>query len=533
MPIPAILAGLAAVGAAAVGIGAQVDAKDTNEQAQSIANDAQNLYNEAKHSLEIAQVLTEHALLNLGNAKKKVLETSINQFLIAYDRIKNVEMGESVGLDEIKNFSLEKQDAIQLREMSNIYQSTFSSGAAGAATGAVIALAASGSLPIVTGTLSIAGSALAMGEVGMAAGLAGTALSFGAAMTPLAAIAAPALLFSGISASMKADENLEKARTMYAEAEAAAEKMKTSQVLCAAISERADLYDKLLEELNEMFSYCTEMLDGVTRKKMGIFKNKRVDARELTEEEQKLIAVTRALAGAVKAVIDTPILTADGAVSFNSQVVYENTVQKLPALARAVEDVKGAHYSAKPIIMAAPQSNENKQTGGALGTPRNVLAIIAGLFMVLIVQRVIEDTFVAGLLAFAITTLIIMNNDVKTGIFNIVKHICCISIAGTSCFLFYNNCKAIVYMDYYIIGSIFIGIISMVIFVACIPSKGKKVWNFRRIMARIFGCIFFFAIAILVYAILYKFIGISHSISAILTVVAYGLFAFASAYAGD
>ena len=533
MPVPAILAGLAAVGAAAVGIGAQANAKETNERAQSIANDAQNLYNDAKYSLEVAQGKTEHALLNLGNAKKKVLETSINQFFIAYDRIKNIEMSESVGLDEIKNFSLEKQDAIQLREMSNIYQSTFSSGVAGAATGAVIALAASGSLPVVTGTLSVAGSALAAGEIGIAAGLAGSALSFGAAMTPLAAIAAPALLFSGISASIKADENLEKARTMYAEAEVAAEKMKTSEVLCAAISDRADMYDNLLDELNGMFSYCTGMLDGVTRKKMGVFKNKTVDARRFTEEELKLVAVTRSLAGAVKAVIDTPILTADGAVSSESEAVYEDTTKRLPVFVEAVDDVKNTRYSAKPIVAATPKSSQSRQNGGILGATRNVLAMIAGLFMAPFIQGMVADTFVVGLLAFATTTLLIMNNDVKTGFFKLVKNICCILMGAGFCLLFWNTCQTIVYMNHYIISSIIIGFISMVVFGVSIPSKGKNVGNIKRTMARFFGCVLFFTIAILVYAFLYKFIGIAHTISAILTVVAYALFAFASAYAGD
>lgn len=340
MPIPSILAGLAVAGTAVVGIGAQVDAKDTNERAQALINDAQNLYRDARYSLEVAQEKTEQALLNLGNAKKKVLETSISQFLIAYDRIKNVEVSESVGLNEIKKFTLEKQDAIQLQEMSNMYQSTFSSGVAGAATGAVIALAVSGSLPIVTGTLSIAGSALAAGEIGVAAGMAGTALSFGAAMTPLAAIAAPAVLFSGISASIKADENLEKAKVMYAETEAVVEKMRISEVLCFAIADRADMYDNLLDELNGMFSYCTGMLGGITQRRTGIFKNKMVDARKFTEAELKVVAITRSLAGAVKAVIDTPILTVDGAVSFESEAVYEDAIKRLPTFIEAVDEVK-------------------------------------------------------------------------------------------------------------------------------------------------------------------------------------------------
>ena len=533
MPLPAILAGLAAVGAAAIGIGAQADAKETNERAQRIVDEAKSLYDSSKHSLEVAQGQTEGSLLKLGNAKKQVLETSVNQFLVAYERIKNIEFSESVGLDEIKNFTLEKQDALQLREMSNIYQSTFSSGAAGAATGAVIALAASGSLPIVTGTLSVAGTALAAGKISMAAGLAGSALSFGAAMTPLAAIAAPALLFSGISASMKADENLEKAQTMYAEAEAASEQMKTSEVLCVAIADRADMFDSLLHELNSLFSYCTSMLDGVTKKKVGILKNKTVDAQTFTEEELKLVAVTRSLAGAVKAVIDTPILTSEGAISNESEDVYEDTVKRLPVFTEAVNEVKTVNYSAKPIAAATPKSKKNGKPGTVLGATRNVLAIIAGWFVASFMQGVIADTFVIGLLSFATTSLLIMNNDVEAGIFKLAKNICCISIGVGFCILFYNSCETIVYMDHYIIGSIIVGVISMIIFGVCLPSKGTTTGNFKRTMTRIFGCVFFFAVAILVYAFLYKFIGLSHTFSAIVTVVAYALFAFVSAYSGE
>lgn len=509
MPIPAILAGLAALG-----IGAQMDAKKTNEKAQTLAEDAKSLYDESKRSLEQAQGKTKKSLLALGNSKKEVYETSINQFLIAFNRIKNIELSESAGLNEIKNFSIGKQDVLQLREMSNIYQSTISSGAAGAATGAVIALAASGSLPVVTG-------------------LAGSAVSFGAAMTPLAAIAAPAVLFSGISASMKADENLEKARTMYAEAEAASEQMKTSEVLCVAIADRADMFDNLLGELNGMFSYCTAMLDGVTKKKMGIFKNKTVDAQTFTEDELKLLATTRSLAGAVKAVIDTPILTAEGAVSDESETIYNDTQKMLPIFSEAVHEVKEATYAAKPIVAKSKNAKQVQESSSALGIARNVFAIFAGILMVPFAQGMFGESLIVEMLGFAITTLLIMDNDVDSGFFKLVKNIGCIGIVGSFCLMFYKNCQSIVFMNHYIIGSIILGIVSIIIFGICLPGKGEKTNNLKRTAARIFGCIFFFSIAVLVYALLYKFIGISHTISVILTIIAYALFSFASAYDGD
>lgn len=384
MPIPFLLAGLTA-GAAVVGLGAQMSAKDVNEKAQRLAKAAEDLYNDSKATLDEAQKQTEQSLLLLGNSKRNVLETSMNQFLDVYEQIKDIEISESIGVEEISNFTLDEQGALEIRQMSNIYHSTFSSGSAGAATGAVIALAASGSLPVVTGVLSTAGSALVAGEVGAAAGLAGSALSFGAAMTPLVAIAAPALLFSGISASLKADENLEKAQTMYAEAESAAEEMKTAKLLCEAISKRADMFDGLLSELNEMFTYSTALLAGVVKnkrnifQKLGIVKSKKVNPKSFTDDEKRLIMVTRALAGAVKAVIDTPILTSTGKISDESQKVYENTMLRVPALNESINYIKSVGYDVSPIDAETSIKEKNEQSIIVKIVYIAIILVIAGI----------------------------------------------------------------------------------------------------------------------------------------------------------
>lgn len=339
MPIPFLLAGLA-VGAGALGVGGHIEAKDTNERAQSLSIRAQRLYEDAKAALELSQKETEEALLDLGYAKKNTLDGSIKQFLQVYDRIKNIQLSKSTALDEIANLEIEQKDVIQLREMSNIYQSAISSGAAGAATGAVIALAASGSLSMVAGTLSLAGTALAWGEIGLAASLAGSALTAGAvgvAAAPLLPVVAPVVFFTGISSSIKADENLEKARTMYAEAEAAVEKMRLSETLCEAITERSEMFKDLLEELDEVFSECIHELSDMIQKKTNGILTKTIDADTLTKEELELIAVTRSLAGAVKSVIDTPILNKEGNVTDESKKVYERISNVLPSLIHVEE----------------------------------------------------------------------------------------------------------------------------------------------------------------------------------------------------
>ncbi len=304
MPLPLFLLGLLA-GSVALGGGAHLSAQEKNEKAQQLAKEAKRLYDSSKRSLNKAQKRTQKSLLTLGTTKKHVLNTSISQFMTAYNRIKNAELSDADNLNELKDFMIDKQGVLLLKEMSDLDEATLSDGVATfAATSALVAL--------------------------------GT--------TPLAAIAAPVVLFSGIRADINADENIEKAKTMYAEAEAAVEKMKTSEKLCNSISKKADMFNGLLLDLDERFSYCTALLDEVTEKKIKI-PNGKIDAKTLTVEEKALLATTRALAGAVKSVISTPILAKGGkSVSSKTHRIYRETADKLPAFTESINKIKKVNY---------------------------------------------------------------------------------------------------------------------------------------------------------------------------------------------
>ena len=80
MPIPFLLAGLG-VAAGVLGAGGHLSAKETNEKAQRISREAQEMYDEEKQRLVNAQNYTEKALLSLGYEKKNTLDGSMKQFL--------------------------------------------------------------------------------------------------------------------------------------------------------------------------------------------------------------------------------------------------------------------------------------------------------------------------------------------------------------------------------------------------------------------------------------------------------------------
>lgn len=342
MPLPFIL-GAIGVGSAILGAAGHAVAKEDNEKAQSIAQKAENLYTESKKSLEREIKKTERAMASLGNEKLKVLDTSMNTFIQNFDRIKRIQLGSSTGLNELSKLQIDEQGVLKLRELSDIYGvgTCVSAGIASAVTGSAITLAASGCLPVLTGSLS-AGGILAAGNVGLA-GMAGSAISVGLSATPLAAAIGPAVLVSAFAASFKADENVEKAETMLKEAKAAAEEMKVSETLCKGISEKSRMFEKLLRNLNQMFSPCVDAMAEMLDQKTRLY-GSNLNIGHLTTEEQDLLMVTRALAGAVKSVIDIPLLDKNGKLMDDLNRKYIALHSSVPNLQLAAsEAINGLH----------------------------------------------------------------------------------------------------------------------------------------------------------------------------------------------
>ena len=309
MPLPIWFIGMAA---GAIG---HMSAQKKQETAERLNREAKDLYDISKSDLDKAVSSARSSISELQWTKRYTLGNSISLFLKSYEKIKNIQFRKTEGISELDKFQVTYADMPKLQEFTDIYGSALSSSAAGAAVGA---------------------AALAVGS-------AETAVALGATVTPLAAIAAPVVVFTAIGALAEADENLSKAKKTYAEAEKAAEKMRTEIVKCNAIKERVGIFLDLLNQLNERFYYCAFLLNELVNKKSQNG-NIKLKAEDFTEDEIKLIAVTRALAGAVKAVIDVPVLGSDGKPTSESKNKSVEIKNALPIFQQQVSEVE--HSSA-------------------------------------------------------------------------------------------------------------------------------------------------------------------------------------------
>ncbi|MBQ7155875.1 MAG: hypothetical protein IJR85_10025 [Synergistaceae bacterium] len=323
MPLPFLAwAAIAAVG----GMGAvgHAVAREDQEEAERIARRAKRTYEDAKSSLMSAAKKAEGQLESLGRSKKEVYDRSMKRFMNSYERIQDIPDKNFPGMDELRNFKITPSDMIQLREVGSIFDAALAAGA-GAAAG-FAALAANGSFYAV-------GSALMADNIGGALTGIGRALS----ATPLAVIAAPVMFFSALSASMKADENKEKARTMLAEAESKAEKMKTDETFCRAVGERAEMFRGLLEKLDVMFAPCVGRLENMVCRKAGYNPYNKISGYELSSSELALCAVTAGIAKAVKSVLEVPILSGSNTIHPRVDGTITKVSGSLPALMDSFE----------------------------------------------------------------------------------------------------------------------------------------------------------------------------------------------------
>ena len=334
MPIPLLFIAIGA-GTAALGVGKSVkagvnqkDANDTNERAQDIVKMATDEANTSRKN-------SGDAITNLGKAKINILEDSIKPFIASFEKLHNVELTDSVGLNELQKFHIDEQSFGELKEMQAMAASIAGGVASGATIGAITAFGAYGGamafgaastgtaiaslsgIAATNATLAfLGGGSLAVGGLGIAGG---TAVLGGL-------VAGPALAVMGFIIGAKASANKDKAYSNLAQAKEFREEMETVKSMCKGIRMRANMFERLILKLNALFAPLTYSLDQ-------IIITSGTDYSLFTPEQKATVAATMSLAGAIKAVLDTPILTENGKLTPESETIAASVQGVLSAAA--------------------------------------------------------------------------------------------------------------------------------------------------------------------------------------------------------
>ena len=337
--LPFLLGG-AALLTGLVGVEAHKDAKETNERAQRRIREADALYNDAKEYMESAERHRDSILEKFAREKNDVLQNSMAKFMVTYSKIRPAALDMSYNDDNLSKYTINDSDMKQLKELSSIYRTAV----AGGATGALIGLAVTSAVPLL-GTIA-AGALASLGGLGVIGG----AAVIGSRVPGLGALMGPVALFTGAAAGVAADENLEKADTYYAKCEAKAEEMNVYKAKCRGIADIANELNDTLIKLDKMFSICVDKLYQTVDENLAMYGGERVDPYTLSADGQNLLAVTRSLSGAVKAVIVTDLIK-DDRINNEAKNVYNEQNQLLPEFTAKADKVQEASmYNKQPQV---------------------------------------------------------------------------------------------------------------------------------------------------------------------------------------
>ncbi len=308
--IPVIIAGGTALWGGKKAVKAVMDtnkAKEIDSFAKAKLNSSENRLNNAKNA-------TNKKLAGYGQQKMGAFEHNIRKFVELYEQLSNIELANSA---ELQNLKLGKFTAVTVNELKNECSmlassaKSLASGAAGGAMaafgayGATMTLASAGTGTAITALSGVAATNATLAWLGGGALAAGGYGVAGGVMVLGSLVAGPALLIFGsvlgASASKKLDEarsNMEIARNYDKEVDGVCQKLEMISEVTTLASETLSNLRSRMRSANNLFR--------LTIAKEG------TDFAKFSQEGKERVFKSVKYAQLVKAVIDTPILNADG-----------------------------------------------------------------------------------------------------------------------------------------------------------------------------------------------------------------------------
>ncbi len=330
MPLPLLWIAIAG-GSAALRIGKSVKAKSDYDQAEYVNSKAYNIQKKAADGLNECRKNCGTALGTLGETKILVLDEGIKPFVKEFEKLNHISLSKSAGLNELQKIVLDKASFAQLKEIQGMATSIATGAGAGAIAGATTAFGAYGA----ASTFALASTGTAISSLSGAAATNATLAFFGGGAIKAGGlgmiaggyvlgglIAGPALAVFGSMVGAKASAALDDAYSNLAQAREYAQEMSVASTACIGIRKRSDMFTRFLLQLNATF-------EPLVYEMTQIIKTKGADYRKFSKGEKEVVAEAMTLAGAIKAVIDTPILDDSGKLTKQSEKIIQNTRRQI------------------------------------------------------------------------------------------------------------------------------------------------------------------------------------------------------------
>ena len=333
-PIVALLA-VPVVGLGGLGIKKIVDAMSDFSDAKDVNEDAESIYENAKNSLDDCRRKAQSDLEALGRRKEKLYKNGIVPFVKEFSRIKNIDFGEIDTWEDLSMGDFESEIP-DLEKIALKMEEALGGGAAALGSGALAGLAAYGSVGLLgtasTGT-AIAGLSGAAAKSATLAWLGGGALTAGGLGMAVGKavlggiVAAPVLLVGGLVLASKAEEVKENALSNRANARTTAEAWKAAETATGAIGRKATEVDRTLRRLDYSF-LAPDLLH------LRTLVRRETDYRRYSRTDRERVCRVASIAVTAKNLLEAHLLDENGVLTREIRQTLRRTKEVMDSLVK-------------------------------------------------------------------------------------------------------------------------------------------------------------------------------------------------------
>jgi len=307
-----------------------------SRKAKALVDEAVSTYQNAEGKLLRARELTTKALDNLGGLKLKVWDQEMTRFRKLYAQLHPIEMINRVDVDAGRP-PVTAVVLGEMEELSGHASQLLVSGALGLGAGALAGVAAYGGAV----TFAAASTGTAIATLGGAAATNATLAWFGGGSLAAGGlgmaggtlvlgglVAGPLILVGGSVFAIMAHKNLAKAQAHHAEATKAAKEMRLIASALNGIRSVTTQFAEQTEAFRFRFAAVLNALDAQIARSG-------TDYRQYSSSERELVHLASLFAQTMRALLETPYLTPDGALRKDYQPALANAKRVLASAGTA------------------------------------------------------------------------------------------------------------------------------------------------------------------------------------------------------
>ena len=312
------------LGGAALGFLGKGVAEFNQDRAERIAQNAQQEYTEAFCSFEKASGRTQATIRAVVSLKKQIMDNQMRCFLKAYKRLNpKISFKNSEGLDELQRFVPGKQEFKELRLSSNVYARYNERNLGSKASNVALVMVQDGTVERIATHVKNIRYAEKIKDSDLKR-ISTDKLKI-ESICVLAQFSTVAVEFAidGVADAVSSIKKVNEAKRYAAEYKQHTEKIKLNTVKIEAIERYANIHIELLEKYLRLLEIYIPRTVKIIREKDNFLHLGRIKQKKFTQNELNIMAFTFSLVGAVKAIVDSPIIAHSGEVYTDNDPAFQ------------------------------------------------------------------------------------------------------------------------------------------------------------------------------------------------------------------